>query len=165
MIQAIKVIFVALVLLQSACAESVDSVKSKEEAIAWFSENENNLEQMLEVLFSHPNIQRVEGMRMQFIPKFGEFSEADEQAYKSLLSRSENLGIKAISIARKKNSIDGDLLGVDMILISEGLTTRGYALSVEYVPNPKYIEKAKAHGTLYHKLHKENWYIAEYINN
>ena len=165
MIQIIKVIFVVLSLLQIACTESVDSVKNKEETVVWFSNNENNLEQILTVLFSHPNIQRVEDIRMQFIPRFGDFSEADEKAYKSILSLSENMGIKAISIARKNNSIDGDLISVDMILISEGLTTRGYALSIEYIPDLKYVEKAKTHGAFYQKLNKKNWYIAEYINN
>ncbi len=158
-------ILVALVVLQTACAESTSSVKNKEEAVIWFSDNENDIEKILAILFAHPNIQRVEDMRMQFIPKYGEFSEADEKAYKFLFSLSENMGIKAISVARKRNSIEGDLLGVDIILISEGLTTKGYALSIEYIPDSVYVEKAKGRGVLYQQLNKENWYLAEYLNN
>lgn len=165
MTKTIKNIFIALLILQNACADSVSSVRSKEEAVIWFSENENELNKILSVLFSHPNIQRIEDMRIKFIPKYGEFSEADEKAYKSLLLLSESLGIKSISIARKRNVIDGDLLGVDMVLISEGLATKGYALSVEYIPDFEYVEKAKNHGIFYLQLNKKNWYVAEYLNN
>jgi hypothetical protein len=75
------------------------------------------------------------------------------------------LGVKAISISRRGNTIDGDLLGVDMVLISEGLTTKGYALTVEYIPDPGYIEKAKKHGILYQELNRKKWYLVEYLNN
>jgi hypothetical protein len=165
MTQIIKALFLVLVLSQGACAESVSSVKSKEEAISWFSENGKQLEQVLEMLLAHPKISRVEDMRMQFIPKYGEFSATDEDAYKSLLQQSKQLGVKAISVARRGNVIDGDLLGIDMVLISEGLTTKGYALTVEYIPDSGYIEKAKKHGILYQQLNKKSWYLVEYLNN
>jgi hypothetical protein len=74
MIQIIKAFLLALVLSQNACAESEESVKNKEEAIVWFSVNEVQIEQVLEMLLAHPKIRRVENMRMQFIPKYGEFS-------------------------------------------------------------------------------------------
>lgn len=162
MIRIINFALVILVVTQVGCARPVED---KDSAVEWFKSNRVELNSLLDIVLSHPNIQRVEDMKMAYIPKYGEFSEDDVQAYKTALEMSEELGIQAISVSRKGNSLDGDLLGVDMVLISEGLTTKGYALTVEYIPDPNYVEKAKEHGILYYPLGADNWYLAEYINN
>lgn len=162
MIRIISFALVVLMLTQVVCARPVED---KESAVEWFKSNHVELSSLLDKVLSHPTIQRVEDMKMDFIPKYGEFSQDDIQAYRAALEMSDELGIKAIYVSRKGNSADGDLLGVDMVLISEGLTTKGYALTVEYIPNPNYVEKAKEHGILYYPLGVENWYLAEYINN
>ncbi|WP_347332702.1 hypothetical protein [Marinimicrobium locisalis] len=161
MIRIIKVAMAILMVSQVVCATPLGD---RDSAVEWFESNRVELKSLLKIVLSHQNIRRVEGMNMAFVPKYGDFSKEDIQAYKKALEMSGDLGVQAIDISRKGNNLDGNLLGVEMVLVSEGLATKGYALTVEYIPDPSYVEKAEKHGILYYPLDADNWYLVEYIN-
>ena len=144
---------------------STASPRSKEVAELWFKENKDELASIKSVLLDHPNIRRVEELDRLFLPGYGAFSEQDLVAYESILGKISELGIKSIDVARGKNDKDGDLIALEFLLESEGLTTGGHALSVEYIFQESYIQRAGKAGILMESLGLEGWYLVEYGAN
>ena len=158
----IKLFLLAMLLSQTACAKSV---KNMDEANEWFENNKLELVSIKDVLIKHPNIKRVDTeLRLKFVPKYADFTDQDFKIYDDLLEKCKQLGIKNISIIRRGNSSDGDLITVGYTLFSEGFVNNGYAISTEFIPDESFLDKAKKHGLVHIPQSIESWYLVEYQN-
>ena len=154
-----KCCLLVLIICQVSCADyCADSVKR--DAAEWFSKNQAEMEAMVDLLLTHKNIERVESPYTEFTPRYGDFTDADYDAYESLFREKERLGIKHVVAHRIIAS--SELLSIDFTLIATGMVfAPGYVLSVEYIPDHEIIEKSKPHGFFHYPLGPKNWYIEE----
>jgi hypothetical protein len=159
--QIINVILLLLLLLfPNTCG---GGVKDKDDAVEWFKKNEDELNQLVDKLLAHPNIERVEDMRMDLIPKYGAFSDSDLKTYNEILKAINRLGVIAVIVSRRGNTPPDDLIGIEMLLKSKGLSIGGgYALSVGYMPDAEFVKKAiDDYGEKYYPLGSKDWYVIE----
>ena len=111
----IRIIILSLFVFQNSCG---GTAANKDYAVNWFKKNEVELNALIKKLLAHPNIMRVEDMTMDYISKYGEFSDADLKVYNEILKISKKLDIKAVVVSRERAIITGDLIGIQFILIS-----------------------------------------------
>lgn len=165
MTRTIRVFLFSLILAHCAESRSVIPVTNKDEALQWFNQNQSTLEYILGELLASPRIKWIEKMRMELLPKYGEFSESDIAKFEALLEESQEIGIISISVAREENSMDSELISVTLVLISEGLMTNGYSLAIAYIPDPNFVLRSEDYGIEYEALNLENWYLSELFHD
>lgn len=147
---------------QVACAKTVNNM---DEANTWFENNISELVSIKDTLINYPNIKRVDTeLRLKFVPKYADFSDQDAKAYDRLLKKCKQLGIKNISIIRRGNSSDGELITLGYTLFSEGFFSNGYAISAEFIPDESFLDKAKKYGLVHVPQSRDGWYLVEYQN-
>lgn len=126
----------------------------------WFSSYQSELEQVKLVLSEHPNIKRIDpALRLDFVPKNGEFSDADYQAYQELVKTCKRMGIENIVVYRDKKDAISTLTSINFTVASKGLLTKGSSVSVEFLKDLSFAENAAEYGLRYQPLELENWFV------
>lgn len=159
----IRAIVVILLTFNGASAGSLSDYDS---AVSWFKDNREQLNSLVELLLAHPAIKRVDGeLGLKFMTQYDELSKSDLEVYEVVLRESTDLGIKSAAVSREESQKNGDLISVQLLLISKGNVVRGYALTLEYIPDQKYLDMFKSHGIDYFQLDgADGWYLAEYVD-
>lgn len=158
-----RVFFLTIAIFFSSCSDGYGFEGRLGYAEDFFSKNKDGLNDVVRLLLSHPSIKRVEGLKFKYIPKYGDFDDADIAVYKKINDFIELNGVRAVSVARKDQRLDGFLIGITFILKSEGTIRDRYMLSIVYINDDGYIEKAKGHGIKHYYLGTSKWYIAELL--
>lgn len=158
------VLLLLLLLFPNRCG---GPVKDKDDAVEWFKKNETELIQVVDKLLAHPNIERVEGDDMDFNPKYDDFSDSDLKTYNEILKISKRLDIIAVIASRRENAPSDDLIGIEMLLITKGLSiSGGYSLSVGYMPDTEYVKKVVSYyGEKFYPLGSKDWYVIEIVDD
>lgn len=125
----------------------------------WFAKNKVELVSMKHVLEEHPKIERVDPeLRMMFVSGSDEFSDLDTAAYQELLKKCELLSIKNIAIYRKEIEEEQQISSAEFVVLSAGLLTKGRSISIEYLKDESFVEKASSYGLRYQPLGKKGWF-------
>ena len=130
----------------------------------WFAKNQAELVGMKHVLEKHPKVERVDPeLRMMFVSGSDEFSGLDTAAYQELLKKCQLLNIKNIAVYRKEIEDELQIASAEFVVFSEGLLTKGRSISIEYLKDESFVEKASSYGLRYQPLGKEGWFVVHRV--
>lgn len=133
-----------------------------ESGARWFAENKRDVLWLNRRLLARPEIAWVEAsLRLQFVPKFADFTAETEAAYRKIEARAEDLEIINIAVSRERSEMDGALITIRYLLQRTGFVfSSGDMLAVEYIPNERFLETIRNRpGTQVAPLDVEDWCV------
>lgn len=96
---------------------------------------------------------------IEFIPKYGEFTDETRAVYADVLERMERIGLQRVVVKRFTGVEGGPMELVEFVVFDRGIGGNSEGILISRVDGDEPIENSKSPETVCRQIDNPNWYV------